>query len=50
MEGSLMATDAPTSSLLRPLAEDLRERRERIKLGGGAEKIEAQHAKGAHGP
>src|SRR5437763_9120643 len=38
-----MATDAPTS-LLRPLAEDLRSRRERIKLGGGAEKIAAQHA------
>ncbi len=43
----MAATDAPTSSLLRPLAEDLRERRQRIKLGGGAEKIEAQHAKGA---
>ena len=40
-----MATDAPSStSLLRPLAEDLRERRERIKLGGGPEKIAAQHA------
>src|SRR5690348_5227269 len=38
-----MATDAPTS-LLRPLADDLRERRERIKLGGGPEKIAAQHA------
>ena len=38
-----MATDAPTT-LLRPLAEDLRERRERIKLGGGEEKIAAQHA------
>ncbi len=43
MEGP-MTTDAPTS-LLRPLAEDLRERRERIKLGGGPEKIAAQHAK-----
>src|SRR5437763_9473429 len=40
-----MATDAPSTSLLRPLAEDLRARRERIKLGGGAEKIAAQHAK-----
>ena len=30
-----MATDAPTS-LLRPLAEDLRARREQIKHGGGA--------------
>ena len=39
-----MTTDAPSTSLLRPLAEDLRERREKIKLGGGAEKIEAQHA------
>ena len=39
-----MATDAPSTSLLRPLADDLRERRERIKLGGGPEKIEAQHA------
>ncbi len=47
MEGSLMAThtDTAPTSLLRPLAEDLRERRERIKLGGGAEKIAAQHAK-----
>ena len=39
-----MSTDAPTTSLLRPLAEDLRARREQIKLGGGPEKIEAQHA------
>ena len=39
-----MATDARTSSLLRPLADDLRARREAIKLGGGAEKIAAQHA------
>jgi len=39
-----LATDAPSTSLLRPLADDLRERRERIKLGGGPEKIEAQHA------
>ncbi len=39
-----MATNAPPSSLLRPLAADLRERRERIKLGGGPQKIEAQHA------
>ena len=39
-----MTTDAPTS-LLRPLADDLRERRERIKLGGGPEKIAAQHAR-----
>src|SRR5438067_9851658 len=40
-----MATDAPSTSLLRPLAEDLRERREKIKLGGGPEKIDAQHAR-----
>src|SRR5947209_205447 len=39
-----MATDVPTTSFLRPLADDLRERREKIKLGGGPEKIEAQHA------
>ncbi len=39
-----MTTDAPTS-LLRPLAEDLAARREQIKQGGGAEKIEAQHAR-----
>jgi acetyl-CoA carboxylase carboxyltransferase component len=30
-------------SILRPLVEDLRERRERIKLGGGEEKIAKQH-------
>jgi acetyl-CoA carboxylase carboxyltransferase component len=35
--------EAPPTSLLRTLAEDLRERRERIKLGGGPEKIAAQH-------
>src|SRR5437764_2254124 len=40
-----MATDAPSTSLLRPLADDLRARREKIKLGGGTEKIEAQHAR-----
>ena len=34
-----MATDAPSASLLRPLAEDLRVRREKIKLGGGAETL-----------
>src|SRR6202020_2452025 len=40
-----MATDAPSStSLLRPLSEDLRERREQIKVGGGPEKVAAQHA------
>jgi acetyl-CoA carboxylase carboxyltransferase component len=40
-----MATDAPSTSLLRPLAEDLQTRREKIKQGGGAEKIAAQHAR-----
>src|SRR5947209_9383376 len=39
-----MATDAPSKSLLRPLAEDLAARREKIKQGGGEEKIAAQHA------
>ncbi len=38
-----MATDAPISSLLRPLAEDLAARREQIRLGGGEEKIARQH-------
>src|SRR5213082_304814 len=41
-----MATDAPSTSFLRPLAEDLRLRREQIKQGGGPEKIEAQHEQG----
>src|SRR5436309_11286437 len=40
-----MTTDAPSSSsLLRPLAADLAARRSQIKLGGGPEKIAAQHA------
>src|SRR6201996_6117398 len=43
MEGTLVPTDAAATSLLRPLAEDLRDRREQIKLGGGEEKIAAQH-------
>jgi acetyl-CoA carboxylase carboxyltransferase component len=30
-------------SILRPLVDDLRERRERVKLGGGEEKIAKQH-------
>jgi acetyl-CoA carboxylase carboxyltransferase component len=41
-----MTTDAAPTSMLRPLAEDLHARREQLKLGGGAEKIEAQHARG----
>jgi acetyl-CoA carboxylase carboxyltransferase component len=40
-----MSADAPSASLLRPLVEDLHERREKIRLGGGEEKIEAQHAR-----
>jgi acetyl-CoA carboxylase carboxyltransferase component len=41
-----VATDAsPTTSLLRPLAEDLAARRAQILLGGGQEKIDAQHAR-----
>src|SRR5579875_476171 len=39
-----MSSDAPPTSLLRPLAEDLAARREQIRLGGGEEKIAAQHA------
>ena len=39
-----MADTATTG--LRPLAEDLRERRERARLGGGEAKIAAQHAAG----
>ena len=39
-----MATDAPSTSLLRPLAEDLAARRQRIRAGGGAARIEKQHA------
>src|SRR5437016_8273784 len=42
-----MATpDTTTPSILRPLVEELRERRERAKLGGGEEKIAKQHAAG----
>jgi acetyl-CoA carboxylase carboxyltransferase component len=41
MDGQV--TDAPQQSMLRPLVDDLRERRERIKLGGGEEKIAKQH-------
>src|SRR5438477_675048 len=40
-----MAT-VPSTSFLRPLAEDLRARREQIKRGGGPEKLAAQHAQG----
>ena len=37
-------TEAPAESSLRPLVEDLHERREKAKLGGGPEKIERQHS------
>lgn len=38
--------EAPKSSLLRPLVEDLEARRAQIKLGGGQEKIDRQHEQG----
>jgi methylmalonyl-CoA decarboxylase subunit alpha len=38
-----MATEQQAPSLLRPLVEDLAERRARIRLGGGEEKIAKQH-------
>jgi acetyl-CoA carboxylase carboxyltransferase component len=38
-----MATEATTPSILRPLVEDLRERREKARLGGGEDKIAKQH-------
>jgi acetyl-CoA carboxylase carboxyltransferase component len=39
-----MPPPASSTSLLRPLADDLRARREQIVLGGGEQKIAAQHA------
>ncbi|MGH2913157.1 MAG: acyl-CoA carboxylase subunit beta [Solirubrobacteraceae bacterium] len=41
-----MTTEEKTS-LLRPLVEDLHARREQIRLGGGPDKIDRQHEKGA---
>jgi acetyl-CoA carboxylase carboxyltransferase component len=41
-----LATDLARTSLLRPLAEDLRLRRERIAQGGGPERVARQHAEG----
>src|SRR5436853_7376798 len=38
-----MSTTEQPTSLLRPLVEDLTERREKAKLGGGEEKIAKQH-------
>ncbi len=40
-----MSTDAPPS-ILRPLVDDLEERRAKAKLGGGEERIAKQHAAG----
>jgi acetyl-CoA carboxylase carboxyltransferase component len=41
-----MAADPEPNSLLRPLAEDLRDRRRAIRLGGGQAKVDAQHEAG----
>jgi methylmalonyl-CoA decarboxylase subunit alpha len=41
-----VSTDITPASMLRPLADDLRERRAALKLGGGQEKIDRQHAAG----
>jgi acetyl-CoA carboxylase carboxyltransferase component len=41
-----LPADQPKTSLLRPLAEDLRARRAQLMLGGGEAKIAAQHAAG----
>jgi acetyl-CoA carboxylase carboxyltransferase component len=42
-----MSTTEPAPSILRPLVEELAERRARAVLGGGEAKIELQHSKGA---
>src|SRR3954464_9964096 len=41
-----MSTTDETTSLLRPLVDELAERRDRAKLGGGEEKIAKQHDQG----
>jgi methylmalonyl-CoA decarboxylase subunit alpha len=41
-----VSADAKPTSLLRPLVEELHERRAKAKLGGGEEKIARQHEKG----
>src|SRR5437762_8589925 len=41
-----MSATEQSTSLLRPLVDDLLERRERAKLGGGEEKIAKQHERG----
>ncbi|MEX2195442.1 MAG: acyl-CoA carboxylase subunit beta [Thermoleophilaceae bacterium] len=43
---SQVDADAPPTSLLRPLVEDLHARRDRARLGGGEEKIAKQHERG----
>src|SRR4051794_27306296 len=42
----MASTEQPTS-ILRPLVEDLAERRAKAELGGGEERIAKQHDKGA---
>jgi acetyl-CoA carboxylase carboxyltransferase component len=39
----MSATEAPPTSVLRPLVEELHARREQARLGGGPEKIAQQH-------
>ena len=41
-----MATETPPTSILRPLVEDLHERRARVRQGGGPDKIARQHEAG----
>jgi acetyl-CoA carboxylase carboxyltransferase component len=41
-----LATDTPPTSILRPLVDDLHERRARMREGGGEEKIARQHEAG----
>jgi methylmalonyl-CoA decarboxylase subunit alpha len=43
----MVAPETTPTSLLRPLVEDLEARRAEIVLGGGPEKIDKQHEKGA---
>ena len=39
----MSTTESPPQSILRPLVEELHERREKARLGGGEEKIAKQH-------
>ena len=41
-----MSADAKPTSLLRPLVEELHERRAKARLGGGEERIARQHEQG----